>query len=107
MWRLYMQRHRQNLPWQYHNGGIWPFVGGFWVMALTAAGQRQEALQELEGLAQAAEVNDWQFNEWFNGATGKPEGMPHQTWNAAMFLLAKHSFEHRVFPPFSLDAART
>ena len=35
----YMSRHRQNLAWQYHNGGVWPFVGGFWVAALARAGR--------------------------------------------------------------------
>ncbi|HEX4674346.1 MAG TPA: glycoside hydrolase 100 family protein, partial [Steroidobacteraceae bacterium] len=34
LWRPYMARHRQNQVWQYHNGGIWPMVGGFWVAAL-------------------------------------------------------------------------
>src|SRR5580704_7464734 len=34
LWRPYMARHRQNFVWQYHNGGIWPMVGGFWVTAL-------------------------------------------------------------------------
>ena len=38
LWRPYMSRHRQNEVWQYHNGGIWPMVGGFWVVALAAAG---------------------------------------------------------------------
>ena len=43
LWRPYMARHRQNFPWQYHNGGIWPFVGGFWVMALAQVGEREQA----------------------------------------------------------------
>ena len=34
LWRPYMARHRQNSAWQYHNGGVWPMVGGFWVAAL-------------------------------------------------------------------------
>src|SRR5690606_13101796 len=34
LWRAYMARHRQNFVWQYHNGGVWPMVGGFWVVAL-------------------------------------------------------------------------
>ncbi|RYF37648.1 MAG: glycoside hydrolase, partial [Comamonadaceae bacterium] len=37
LWRAYMGRHQQNHMHQYHNGGIWPFVGGFWVMALARA----------------------------------------------------------------------
>ena len=39
LWRPYMARHRQNFVWQYHNGGIWPMVGGFWVTALAEAGR--------------------------------------------------------------------
>ena len=38
LWRPYMSRHRQNYAWQYHNGGIWPFVGGFYIAALAQAG---------------------------------------------------------------------
>jgi hypothetical protein len=36
LWRPYMARHRQNFVWQYHNGGIWPMLGGFWVTACQA-----------------------------------------------------------------------
>ena len=42
LWRPYMHRHQQNLDWQYHNGGIWPFIGGFWVAALAASGESNE-----------------------------------------------------------------
>jgi len=96
-WRTYMGRHRQNLEYCYHNGGIWPFVGGFWVLALGAAGRTQQATHELAGLARANAVNDWRFTEWFHGNSGRPEGMPGQTWNAAMFLLARHGLTARVF----------
>ena len=88
LWRLYMQRHRQNLPWQYHNGGIWPFVGGFWVLLLAKLGREQEAWTELARLALANRVNDWEFNEWFQGQTGEPMGMARQSWNAALYILA-------------------
>lgn len=97
MWRSYMGRHRLNLEHRYHNGGIWPFVGGFWALALAAVGRYPAAQQVLAGLAHAAAVNGWEFNEWFHGRTGKPEGMPGQSWNAAMFLLARHSLAAPVF----------
>jgi glycogen debranching enzyme len=87
-WRAYMQRHRQNLAWQYHNGGIWPFVGGFWVLLLAMLGKTQDAWRELEKLAAANAVNEWEFNEWFQGQSGEPMGMPGQSWNAALFILA-------------------
>ncbi len=32
-----------------------------------------------------------------HGQTGRPEGMPHQTWNAAMFLLAAHGLSRSPF----------
>jgi hypothetical protein len=88
LWRIYMQRHRQNLPWQYHNGGSWPFVGALWVMLLARQGRVGQAWEELERVAQANRVNGWEFNEWFHGQTGQPMGMVRQSWNAALYLLA-------------------
>ncbi|MCL4800321.1 MAG: glycoside hydrolase [Burkholderiales bacterium] len=88
LWRPYMSRHRQNLAWQYHNGGVWPFVGAFWVVALAAAGQRERGAHELAKVARANALGGWQFNEWLHGRTLAPAGMPRQSWNAAAFLLA-------------------
>ena len=88
MWRAYMSRHRQNLEWQYHNGGIWPFVGGFWVAALVRAGARDRAKSELAKLAGANALDGWAFNEWLHGRTLAPGGMRGQSWNAAAFLIA-------------------
>ncbi|HEY7759067.1 MAG TPA: glycoside hydrolase 100 family protein [Burkholderiales bacterium] len=88
LWRDYMNRHRQNLPWQYHNGGVWPFVGGFWVCALAHSRQTALARAELRSLARANSVGGWAFNEWLHGRTSRPRGMPGQSWNAAMYLLA-------------------
>ena len=91
LWRPYMARHRQNLAWQYHNGGIWPMVGGFWVAALAACGRRQQASTELVQLARACALKNWAFTEWLHGKTHAPRGMPGQSWNAAAFLLAEHA----------------
>jgi glycogen debranching enzyme len=97
LWRHYMGRHRQNLEYQYHNGGIWPFVGGFWVMALAAMGQGQKAREALVRLAHANRLGAWSFTEWLHGRTGEPRGMTGQSWNAAMFLLAQQSLETKIF----------
>jgi hypothetical protein len=97
LWRLYMARHRQNLEHQYHNGGCWPFVGGFWVMALATCGRQPQAQQELVRLAAANRRNHWQFNEWFHGKSGVPRGMPGQSWNAAAFLLAQHALKDGIY----------
>lgn len=91
LWRPYMSRHKQNFAWQYHNGGIWPMVGGFWILALVQQGRIEEARHELVKLAQACELKGWEFNEWLHGRTYEPSGMPGQSWNAAAFLMAEHA----------------
>jgi len=91
LWRPYMARHRQNLVWQYHNGGIWPMVGGFWIAALASAGRIDRAKAELLKLARVCALRDWAFTEWLHGRTLAPRGMPGQSWNAAAYLLAEHA----------------
>ena len=97
LWRTYMGRHQQNAVYQYHNGGCWPMVGGFWVMALAAVGERRRARAALAMLARTNAVNGMQFNEWFHGLTGEPMGMVGQSWNAAAFLLAAAALEQKIF----------
>jgi glycogen debranching enzyme len=91
LWRRYMARHGQNRVWQYHNGGIWPMVGGFWIAALAAAGRIDQAQGDLVKLARACALQNWRFTEWLHGKTLAPRGMPGQSWNAAAFLLAEHA----------------
>jgi glycogen debranching enzyme len=97
LWRAYMARHRQNFEHRYHNGGVWPFVGGFWVIMLAQLGKSRRAAGQLARLAAVNQVNDWQFNEWFHGKTGQPSGMTGQSWNAATFLLAQHAMSGKIF----------
>jgi len=103
LWRPYMSRHRQNLEHQYHNGGAWPFVGGFWVMALAALGKRRQAQRALAALALANSLDRWRFTEWFHGESGKAMGMAGQSWNAATFLLACDAVE--LGKPFTTAAS--
>jgi hypothetical protein len=102
LWRPYMARHRQNLVWQYHNGGIWPMVGGFWVTALVSSGRKQQAAEELVKLARACAVKNWAFTEWLHGKTLTPRGMPGQSWNAAAYLMAERAVAEGVDPFFAL-----
>jgi glycogen debranching enzyme len=91
LWRRYMQRHEQNYPFQYHNGGCWPFAGGFWALLLHRLGWRNQGWQALEQLAAANQVGGWGFNEWLHGESGEPLGMPGQSWNAALYILARQA----------------
>jgi hypothetical protein len=91
LWRPYMSRHRQNAAWQYHNGGIWPMAGGFWVAALATYRRVGEARRALVQLARVCELDNWGFTEWLHGKALSRHGMRGQSWNAAGFLLAYHA----------------
>ncbi len=86
-WKEYMAKGRQNYPWQYHNGSVWPYIGGFWVKWL-AKYNKELAKTELTGLAEANKINDWEFNEYLHGQTGAPIGIPYQSWNMGMYIAA-------------------
>ncbi len=98
-WREYFRSRNLNLPHQYHNGGVWPFLGGFYVAALSAAGQRERADEQLLALARVNRLGKqapWEFNEWIHGLSGRPMGHPLQAWSAGMFLYA-HATLHGDF----------
>jgi glycogen debranching enzyme len=102
-WREYYRNNNLNLPEQYHNGGIWPFVGGFYVAALVKAGRREQAAQVLEKLAQVNRQGieeEWEFNEWCHGRTGQPMGYPHQAWSAGMYIFAHRCVRDGRVPVF-------
>jgi hypothetical protein len=75
-----------NLPHHYHNGGVWPFIGGFYVAALVKAGRNSAAERVLQSLAELNE-RGW-FNEWHHGETGSPMGVNDQAWSAGMYVFA-------------------
>lgn len=90
-WRYYYAFGNLNLPHQYHNGGIWPFLGGFYIAALVKMRKNKEAERSLTTLAllnKKGEENKWEFNEWFHGKSGKPMGMAEQAWSAGMYIYA-------------------
>lgn len=95
-WRPYYTVNLLNLPHHYHNGGIWPFIGAQWVRFIQRLGYRQIAYQELVKLARLNRegiFDEWEFNEWAHGETGRPMGKAYQAWSASEFLLACHDLE--------------
>ncbi|MBK8020835.1 MAG: glycogen debranching protein [Chloroflexi bacterium] len=96
-WRDFFQVRNLNQPNHYHNGGAWPFIGGFYVAALVQAGRLDEAQRQLELLTEmnhAGVSAEWEFNEWFHGTSGRPMGFAEQTWSAAMYVYAVDAVEH-------------
>lgn len=95
-WRAYYTVNLLNLPHHYHNGGIWPFIGGMWVRFIHRIGFHEVACRELVRLAEVNRLGlnrEWEFNEWIHGQTGRPMGKAFQAWSAASFLRACHEIE--------------
>jgi hypothetical protein len=96
---------RYNRPGDYHNGGVWPFICGFYVSACVAAGQMDLAERKLLALTELVKpwhenAAEWGFNEWIHAQTGKASGRDWQTWSAAMYLYAADCVVQRETPFF-------
>lgn len=94
-----------NNPGDYHNGGIWPFICGFYVAALVAAKRYSLASEKLVVLthyikASATGSVEFGFNEWIKAQDGKPMGQDWQTWSAALYLYAAKCVEEKRTPFF-------
>jgi glycogen debranching enzyme len=109
-WREYYRSRNLNLPHQYHNGGIWPMIGGLHVAALVDHGWHDRAKEMLVSLAKANALaidEGGCFNEWLHGQTGHPMGFEQQAWSAAAFLYAEHAVRTGQLPLFdALCAAK-
>jgi hypothetical protein len=99
---------RFNMPGDYHNGGIWPFIAGFYIAALVAAKRYDLAEKKLLALTKAVTISNtalnqnlkYGFNEWLKAQDGKPMGQNWQTWSASMYLYAAKCVEEKQTPFF-------
>ncbi|PWB38924.1 MAG: hypothetical protein C3F02_01545 [Parcubacteria group bacterium] len=102
-WQSYFSKAISK-PYDYLNGGIWPFIGGFYVAALVKTKRHSRALSELERLSHANKLGKdrvWEFNEWLGGRSGRPQGAPYQAWSAGTYLFARQSVLDKKVPFFN------
>ena len=106
---------KYNRPGEYHNGGVWPFICGFYVAALVAAKRYRLAEEKLIALtelvkparrpplllSQESAGVEFGFNEWLRAQDGTPQGEDWQSWSAAMYLYAADCVERKDTPFFS------
>jgi Alkaline and neutral invertase len=97
--------YKFNKPGDYHNGGIWPFICGFYIAALVAAKRYKLATEKLEALTHCIKLSNSDnqyhgFNEWIKAQDGKPMGQDWQTWSASMYLYAAKCVEEKRTPFF-------
>jgi glycogen debranching enzyme len=70
-------------PGNYHNGGIWPFIGGFYIIALKKENKPWE--DKFYKLVESCKLENWRFSEWLS-ADGKAKGSANQSWSASSLL---------------------
>lgn len=96
----------KNEPYEYHNGGLWPLLTGFYAADLAARGKREEAERRLEALDRAnrleMEGEEWSFPEYVHGKELTPGGTRRQGWSAAAAVIGRQVLEGRR--PFHFDA---
>jgi len=102
-WRDRYEKY--NRPGEYHNGGIWPFVCGFYVAALVATGRQGLAERSLVALTDLCcrSTNpdvDIGFNERVRAQDGRACGQDWQLWSASMYLYAAECVETGTTPLF-------
>lgn len=90
-WRDYYLDCNAREPNHYLNGGIWPFIGGFYILALIKIKRFKEAERELKKLAEA-NIHGNFFPEWINPINKRTHGI-YQAWSAGMYILAYESLK--------------
>jgi len=91
-WQDYYMDCEAGKPNHYLNGGIWGYIGGFYILALVKMGKIKEAEEELMKLA-VRNLNG-NFPEWTHPGTKKHYG-GLQAWEAGMYILAYESVKEK------------
>ena len=85
-----------NLPHHYHNGGIWPFIGGMWVRFIHRLGLHDSRCSELVKLAQLNRLGNsapMGIQRMGSRPDRPAHGQGFQAWSAAAYLRACQELE--------------
>lgn len=87
----------KNKPYEFHNGGLWPMVTGFYVADLARRQKHQAAHHYLQAVHRANALTmdgeDWAFPEYVHGQKFTPGGTRQQGWSAAAAIIGHHALE--------------
>lgn len=89
-WRLLEQNNKyefRNHPYEFHNGGTWQMVNGFYAAAISDVNVSASE-DVLKYISKLNEVKNYAFYENFNSKTGGANGVPNCTWSAAGEIIA-------------------
>ncbi|WP_047548196.1 hypothetical protein [Psychroserpens sp. Hel_I_66] len=77
----------RNFPNEFHNGGSWSMVNGFFGLALYNKHKIQKADFILERINLTNEIEAFSFYENFNTKTREPNGVKYCAWSGAATIL--------------------
>ena len=83
----------KNAPYEFHNGGLWPLVTGFYAASLQQREQAELARRYRDGIhranAKLSGESEWSFPEYLHGQTHAPGGTRPMGWSAAAAVIAE------------------
>ena len=95
----------KNQPYEYHNGGLWPLISGFYIADMVQNGELEKAGRYLADLHRAnrMDMNDqpWSFPEFIHGKNFTPGGNRHQGWSASAALMGHYALQGKKV--FNID----
>ncbi|EDP98025.1 hypothetical protein KAOT1_12447 [Kordia algicida OT-1] len=89
-WKLLVNNCKyefRNFPYEFHNGGTWQMVNGFYGMSLVSQNYLENSKNVLKAIQELNAKENYGFYENFNTKTQKAIGVPQCTWSAAGELL--------------------
>ena len=96
-WNLLKNNYKyefRNYPYEFHNGGSWSMVNGFFGLALLSKSENKAAEDVLEKINHANAINEYSFYENFNTQTQEPNGVSYCAWSAAAAVLVHQSLNN-------------
>jgi len=85
----------KNNPYEYHNGGLWPMLSGFYVYDLCQRGLYKLANEYTNSINRANNLEYHEmkpsFPEFLHGQTLHPGGTLQQGWSAAASVISHHA----------------
>ncbi|MBM9603834.1 amylo-alpha-1,6-glucosidase [Desulfopila inferna] len=91
----------KNEPYEYHNGGLWPMISGFYVADMARRGKKDIAERHLQKIHEANSLvmdgEPWGFPEYIHGSKHSAAGTRHQGWSAAGAVIGTCALQGKSF----------
>lgn len=80
----------KNEPYEYHNGGLWPLVHGFFIASI----KDTDAQARLEAFAAILARDGYIFPEYYHGQTHEAKGTKELGFSASAYIIAYNAIKN-------------